>query len=445
MDNTIVKGGIIIMIISSSIISNAQVKLSGDIRSRAEYRHGYKSLADLSQDPAFFISQRTRLTFSYDSEKYKVGIALQDIRTWGNQTQLNISDNLLSIHEAWAEILFKNDLSLKLGRQELVYDDQRILGNVDWAMQGRSHDVALFKYAGKKIKVHLGGAFNQDKEQLDNNIYTVPKNYKTLQFLWMNNKLSDKLSASLLVLNNGLQVSSTDTSGNVKYDTRFSQTLGTRLVHKGEIWSINSSLYLQTGKDGAGKRLSAYNIAADISYKITGKLSAIVGLEYLSGQNQTDTTRAYTNINHSFTPFYGTNHKFNGLMDYFYVGSGHGQVGLQDAFVKIKYKNSKKQWLGADLHIFSSGATVLDNKAFTDNAEIKEMDKYLGFEIDLTGGFKIAKEVDLKMGYSHMLGSETLAILKGVTKTDGNGRTDQISNWAWVMVVIKPTLIDNSP
>ncbi|MDZ7608893.1 MAG: hypothetical protein U5K79_25710 [Cyclobacteriaceae bacterium] len=29
----------------------------------------------------------------------------------------------------------------------------------------------------------------------------------------------------------------------------------------------------------------------------------------------------------SFNPLYGTNHKFYGYMDYFYVGNSHGQVG----------------------------------------------------------------------------------------------------------------------
>ena len=30
--------------------------------------------------------------------------------------------------------------AFKVGRQEINYDDARIFGNVDWAMQARSHD-----------------------------------------------------------------------------------------------------------------------------------------------------------------------------------------------------------------------------------------------------------------------------------------------------------------
>ena len=76
--------------------------------------------------------------------------------------------------------------------------------------------------------------------------------------------------------------------------------------------------------------------------------------------------------------------------------------------------------------------------------EIKAMDSNLGMEVDLTAGFNISKGVAFKMGYSQMLGSETLAVLKGVTYTDptednfGKGRTDQISNWGWAMIIVKP-------
>ena len=45
-----------------------------------------------------------------------------------------------------------------------------------------------------------------------------------------------------------------------------------------------------------------------------------------------------------------------------------------------------------------------------------------------------------------MLASETLATLKGVTYTSGAdaglGRTDQMNNWGYVMVIIKPTFLN---
>jgi hypothetical protein len=57
------------------------------------------------------------------------------------------------------------------------------------------------------------------------------------------------------------------------------------------------------------------------------------GYEYLSGNSYNKTDKVY-----AFEPFYGTNHKFNGFMDYFYVGNHINSVGLHDAWLKYGYK-----------------------------------------------------------------------------------------------------------
>ena len=69
-----------------------------------------------------------------------------NVRTWRNQPQqIANQDFATSVHQAWAEMNFSPEISLKVGRQELAYDDQRIFGNAGWAQQARSHDVALYK------------------------------------------------------------------------------------------------------------------------------------------------------------------------------------------------------------------------------------------------------------------------------------------------------------
>ena len=133
----------LILAIALPSMASAQFVLSGELRPRAEYRHGFKSPATTDMDAAGFISQRSRLNVGYTNEKMKFGMSLQDVRVWGDVPQLNLSDNSFSLHEAWGEYFFTPALSLKLGRQELVYDDSRMLGNVDWAQQGRSHDIEI--------------------------------------------------------------------------------------------------------------------------------------------------------------------------------------------------------------------------------------------------------------------------------------------------------------
>lgn len=44
--------------------------------------------------------------------------------------------------KAWAKYQFTPKAALKIGRQMLAYDDERLIGGLDWAMQGRSFDAA---------------------------------------------------------------------------------------------------------------------------------------------------------------------------------------------------------------------------------------------------------------------------------------------------------------
>ena len=154
-----------------------------------EMRHGYKTLSADTSGAAFFIAQRTRLTFDYKKENLKTYISIQDIRTWGDEEQLKDIPGL-SVNELWIELFFKNNLSLKMGRQELVYDDQRLLGNADWNNATRSHDALLLKYTNKEKKFnwHIGGAFNQNGEPLFETNYVL-NNYKFLAFTWLKKNL----------------------------------------------------------------------------------------------------------------------------------------------------------------------------------------------------------------------------------------------------------------
>ena len=469
--------------------SFAQFTLDGEIRPRFEYRHGYKSVADSNQANAAFVEQRTRLNFGYKTEGYIFKVTLQDVRIWGSQPQLignysqmNTSGSYLSLHEAWGQALMSENWSLKFGRQEIILDDHRIFGDVGWTQQARSHDAAILKFNKNKFKADFGVAYNQDKAQMKTTEAQFGS-YKAFQYLWLHNDFGENFGASVLFLNNGkeqLDYDSTGTAavGTAYYTDNYSQTIGTRLTYKKNKLAVNGAFYTQMGVEGNRttyysdaqgeyeKGLAAMNFGLDISYQITEKLSATVGFEYMSGQSQTDTNASYLRTNHAFTPFYGTNHKFNGYMDYFYVGNwtknGTDNVGLQDIFLKLKYKG-EKFWVGADAHMFAATADVWDgykfNKELTDAVTAGQpttdildkkytsykMDANLGMELDLTFGFNLAKGVAFKGGYSAMLATETLAYLNGTTykagANAGQGRADQMNGWGWAMIIIKPKFI----
>lgn len=395
-------------------LSFGQLGISGELRARPEYRRGYKSLASPGQDPAFFVSQRTRLKFQYDAERIGFFVSVQDIRTWGSTSQLNVSDNFLSVHEAWGEVDLSSRISLKAGRQELAYDDHRILGNVNWAQQGRSHDLLLIRFENGDFRWHTGLAFNQNAEQFSSTFYNVGGNYKTMQFLWLHSDF-ENLSGSILILNNGLQAGDSATS--------YSQTMGTHVNTGFGNLGLTFSGYFQTGKDVLKRKLSAGYFSSEISWLSGDIWTPALGLEFLSGSDQDE-----PGTNHSFTPLYGTNHKFNGHMDYFFVGNHVNSVGLWDPYLRIACKKGKWSCNGT-LHCFVSAARILDP---ANTAEA--LPGYLGTEVDLAFSWSLAERVSLSGGYSQMFASSSMEALKG-------GDHGTLNNWAWLMIVFTPDLL----
>ncbi|MGE0021558.1 MAG: hypothetical protein AB7S72_17940 [Draconibacterium sp.] len=397
---------LVVIVLCLTENTSAQFSLTGEFRPRTEFNHGYKSLAYENQDLSTITSQRTRLNALFSNEFVKTKLVLQDVRNWGNQAQLVGNENYAtSVHEAWAEVFFVPEFSLQAGRQELNYDDQRIFGNVGWTQQGRTHDVALLKYK-KNFTLHFGIAHHENSD-ITNNIYDGPDAYKDLQFLWFN-KAWKANSLSLLALNNGVPVM--EDSVQV---SKYSQTLGGRVTRKFEKLSVAANLYYQTGKHSNGKEISALNFLAEA----TLKMGITAGYEYLSGNSYNKNDKVY-----AFTPFYGTNHKFNGFMDYFYVSNHINSVGLNDAY--LKYGWSKKKFsVNADLHYFASAGKISE-----------DADKYLGTEIDLTFGYKLHEIATLNAGLSSMFASETMELLKG-------GDSGASNYWAYVMLTVTPAFI----
>ncbi len=382
----------------------AQFTISGEFIPRTEYRHGYKSPAVKDMDVNLATYQRTRLNFDFKNEVYQFFVSLQDVRTWGSEKQLVVYDGYhTTLHQAFAKINLCEKIALKAGHQEIAYDDHRIFGWAGWAPQGRSHDAAVLKYNSNGLKIDLGLAFNLYNSSSDGNP-------KAFQYLWLH-KSFDKIEASFLALNNGVKDQTDATK--IKY----SQTIGTRLGYKADKLSAFLNLYYQGGKNDFDEKINANLIGLDLAYKVSDAIKLGLGYERLSGND-------FANPNdeqNAFTPFYGGNHKFNGNMDYFYTGNHLGSVGLQDINFKLGYKRNKMGF-GAHLHYFMSANDIA-----------KDVDNYLGTELDLNFSYPIAKGVGFKVGYSHYFGTESLRIVK-----DG-GDEDATSNWAWMMFVIKPT------
>ncbi len=404
----------LLVTLTVTTLTAQQFDLSAELRPRFENKHGFGTLLNTNADGSNFVSQRTRLNFDFQQDKIKLGVSLQNVRVWGDISTLGADDNNTMLHEAWAEALLSDNFSLKLGRQEIVYDDSRIFGNVGWAQQGRSHDAMLAKFKlSEKSKLDLGFALNSDSQAGVDNLYSNVAGYKTFQYAWFHTQAS-KLGISLLALNNGVEY-----LNGADQEVDYSQTLGTRLNYSEGNFSVDFSAYVQGGSLN-GNDVSANYVGGNLNYKVSSEFSIGAGIEILSGKDMDDTSSDIK----SFNPLFGTNHKFNGWMDYFYVGNHIGSVGLVDINAAFSFKKDK---FSATLvpHFFSSAADIYSGTTKEDNN--------LGTEIDLNLGYKVADNVMLNVGYSKMFATDSMEIIKG-------GDKDENNSWAWVMFTFKPKL-----
>ena len=410
----------VLMITVDSIAQEFDINMQ--LRPRFEYRNGYKELMKDGNYPTSFISNRSRLNFDFKQEKIKAKIAFQNVRVWGDVATTAISDkNGVALFESWFSYDLNPNWSAKVGRQVISYDNQRIFGGLDWAQQGQSHDALVVHYAKDKMQLDFGGAISNGGENLVETAFTTT--YKNLQYIWFNKKFTNS-SLSLLALNTGYQFENTTEA---IFENAYMQTLGGFTKFQNSNWYGDLGAYVQTGETALGtskEDILAYNVGVNVGYKFTSNFKAELGFEYLSGKAQDDTDSKMK----SFTPLFGTNHGFNGFMDYFYVGNHKNTVGLKDFYGKLAYEKNKLQ-LALAPHVFYSAAQIF-------NGAGEQQKSNLGTELDLTAAYKVDSNITISGGYSQMFGTTSLEQIKG-------GNKDNDNNWAWLMISFHPNIFSH--
>ena len=414
-----------LMLIASGSTIFAQEKeseltIKAQLRPRAEYRHGVISPMGEDSKASSFISNRARLSVGFDNGFLALGASAQDVSVWGERPQIDGYPRTSGINEAWAKI-YKDGYFLQLGRQQLTYDDDRILGTLDWHQAGRFHDALKAGYENTNNKIHLILAYNQHTQKVNTGTYygSGGQPYKAMQTAWYQYDTKENFALSLLLMNLGFETGTAGQNGAPdEAKTSHMQTIGTNLSYKINDLSLYGTVYFQTGKNRAEQDVSAYMSAAKGQYNFSPIFSAALGLDYLSGQKQNNEKAT------NFDPLYGTHHKFYGAMDYFYA-SPFGNRGLVDFYGSLIFKPANKLTIDLTYHNFTSQQPItygvdMDNKG-------------LGSEIDLTVTYPIRPYIVLQGGYSMMFGTDAFFEIKG-------GSKDRTQNWMFLSLNVNPTI-----
>ena len=407
-----------------------QFTISAGLMSRGEIRQGglHGGTEEKNENRAAFVNNRARMSVSYDRDNLSVKVTAQHSGIWGAE-----GGGKFNIYEAWAQMKAKNGLFARIGRQELVYDDERILGNNDWAMAALYHDALKGGYENHGHKLHAVIAYNQNSKNINGGTFYQDGSqiYKAMQTVWYHYDVPKlPLGMSLLFMNIGMQ------NGNEEeYETIFQQLIGGYVSYKLRNLSVEAAYYHQMGKASLDYSttttipINAWMASAKVSYQFNRQLTGYAGYDYLSGDKEFKVPKhgtiglsQHTKMS-AFTSTFGSPHKFYGAMDFFYVSAYYGTFspGLQNLFGGVTYKPVKGLSIDAAYHYLAT-STKLD-----------EMDKTLGREIGLSASYQIMKDVRLGLGYTFMKGTETLEALK--LSTD-----DKKLQWGWLMLNVSPRL-----
>jgi len=272
----------LLILLTSAIFASftyAQFVVSGEIRPRGELRYGYKKLAAENQDPAGFVSQRTRLNFSFKNEKLQTYASVQNVSVWGDQrtnagSKIASDTSVALFFEAWGELFLNTYSGIRLGRQSISLEDQRLMSAGDWNQGGAFLDGVLFRYENDSVvNIKVFGSYNNENENPVNTDFPNKK-YKTFNFAQVKKDFGKTFSVTAQGFLTGNQ------KNKDKDKIYLKNTFGGYITYKPvSLLSVNLSGFYQNGQDKSGNLVSAY--FAGLNAKISkGPFEVIVGSDY---------------------------------------------------------------------------------------------------------------------------------------------------------------------
>jgi len=368
------------------------IKITGNVRVRSEV-----DMRDFNQrTPAnTFTLLRTRLGVQAQPlEDVLVFIQAQDSRVFGSEKDAGGSFNTLAdtknldMHQAFVEVkkLFADEISLRLGRMELAYSNERLLGAVGWNNVGRSSDGGVLRFDWTGITIDAL-AINVAETQTYSAIATPPavrSMYDAGYDLYGTYGMLRGIENHTIDPYFLYQVNR-DTAGSGKANLK-RYTVGSYLRGKTNPIDYEAEVAYQGGTR-QGIDVSAYLLSGALGYSFTDcALSRVsLGYELLSGTPSGDSKFK------TFDPTFHTGHKFYGFMDFFVnIPVNTYNHGLADLIARATLSLSEKTTANFWLHHFAL-------------AQSHNNEKTLGQEIDIVIQYRHNKSVSFEIGTSAFL------------------------------------------
>lgn len=400
-----------------TVPASADVTLSGEYRARGEYRNNQNFNDDID-DSAAFIGQRIRITANAQAtDDVSMKFTLQDSRILGGTDSL-ISDTSETpdFHEAYLNVnnIFETPVNFRIGRQELNYGDQRLIGSFGWSNYGRAFDGIKLSYAQEGINIDL---FRMTI--FEGNVVTTATATGATSITGTNDDTTfTGVYAKLgnLIPNNSLDLyalynhrgTTAVTPGEKFY------TLGARLAGSAAGLDYTVELPYQFGEASDTVDIKAWALAAKVGYTIPGApMNLRIGAEYdfATGAD------ADASEDEAFRNLYPTNHAHFGNVDVVNTWSDI-QAWSINASADINEK----------LRVYVAYWSYTEDEAAGAQHGSTGTDDELGSSIDLVATYKYNNNLTIEAGASRFMPGD------GIRPA---GTSDDAQDWAYLQITGK--------
>ena len=410
----------------------------GQVRAREELKNNFAApgqagaidFRDKGGNPHNdYLLLREKVHVGYSQPWFGVYVEGRDSSESGDDRNPNPEADAFDLHQGYITIGNPKEfpLSLKVGRQELVYGDERLIGNADWGNIPRTFDAVKLRYEGKHGWID---AFTSRPILADDHSFNLNNEYETFSGIYASTKtLIPKQESQAYFLARNVEEKSPfahekDVPQAGGASPRDIYTVGMRiksLPNQFSGWDYGAELMGQFGRyEDAAKTLAAQRAKKSLSHEAYAAYVGLgytwtncsftprVGFEYNFASGDSDPT---DKDHGTFDNLYPTNHKFYGLADF---------VSLQNIH-NVRFMSSvapfKNFTLSLDYHLFwladtadsfytvggarRGSATPPAAPAGKGYGINESYDNFLGSELDLVATYKIKPWAIAQIGYAH--------------------------------------------
>ena len=396
-------------------------------------------------DNSYFLLRATT-HLGYQGDWFGVYAEGRESSSTGDARNPNPESDKFDLHQGYLKLGNQKEfpVTAKIGRQELAYGDERLIGAFDWNNIGRSFDAAKLRFQDQNLSLD---AFAGRVMIPTDNRFDVANDYDTLYGLYASSPTVVPFEETqLYFLARDTQSGSPNlqTSALVPLPSpRRIYTLGFRVKSKpGELngwdytaeadyqfgWFESATGAAPTAKIGARTDQEAYAAHLDGGYtwdKVWGKPRLALEFNYASGGTN-------HNTHATFDQMYPTGHAFSGIMDFY------AWQNVQDARVSFTLKPAPKVtatatyrgvWLASTSDYFYQANTAART---TGGYGIHPGDSnFVGTELDLILTYTPASYAKIQGGYGHFFIGD---YIKQSLAADPGGSAD--ANYVYVQTTL---------